>query len=114
MINLNKKYFRSVDNSTNGEVSNLTRFNYYQEGNNVWADYNGGQISRGHLFGIMDDNGNLNMSYHHINNNNEIMTGICRSTVKILPDGRLRFFEQWQWTNADKSKGTSVIEELIS
>ena len=40
------------------------------------------------------------------------MTGLCRSRLEILPDGRYRLHEEWQWTSGDKSRGTSMIEEV--
>jgi hypothetical protein len=40
------------------------------------------------------------------------MTGLCRSRLEILPDGRYRLHEEWQWTSGDKSRGTSVVEEV--
>jgi hypothetical protein len=41
-----------------------------------------------------------------------VLTGKCRSIPEILPDGRLRLREVWQWTSGDFSRGASVIEEL--
>lgn len=35
-------------------------------------------------------------------------------TPEILPDGRIRLHERWQWTNGDGSSGTSIVEELPS
>jgi hypothetical protein len=40
------------------------------------------------------------------------MTGICRSTPEILPDGRIRLHEKWQWTSGDRSSGESIVEEI--
>ena len=52
------------------------------------------------------------MSYHQINKQNEIMTGICFSIPEILSDGKIRLHEKWTWTSGDKSEGYSVIEEI--
>jgi hypothetical protein len=52
------------------------------------------------------------MRYQHLNSGGELMTGKCRSTPDILPDGRLRLRELWQWTSGDFSRGESVIEEV--
>jgi len=110
MINLNNKKFVSIDNTENGEVSGDTVFEYFQEGKIVWADYSGGSIVKGHLVAVMDERGCLDMRYHHINNQNKIMTGICRSKPEILTDGRIRFYEEWQWTTGDTSHGRSIVE----
>jgi hypothetical protein len=52
------------------------------------------------------------VQYEHINTNNEIKTGKCNSTPKILKDGRIELSEKWEWTNGEKSKGESKIIEL--
>jgi hypothetical protein len=38
------------------------------------------------------------------------VTGLCRSRLEILPDGRYRLHSEWQWNRGDKSRGTSVVE----
>jgi len=42
------------------------------------------------------------------------MTGVCRSTPELLPDGRIRLHEKWQWTCGDRASGESIIEEILS
>lgn len=76
------------------------------------SEYSGGKIIKGHLIGIVDDNGNINMRYHQINNKGEIMTGICKSKPEILENNKIRLYESWKWTSGDKSKGQSILEEL--
>lgn len=112
MINLNNKKFTSIENTSNGEVSGESIFNYYQNGNQVWADYSGGSVIKGHLIAIMDTLGNLEMRYHHINKENQIMTGKCNSKPEVLNDGRIRFHETWEWTSGDCSTGESIVEEI--
>ena len=53
------------------------------------------------------------MRYEHINFAGEIRTGLCLSRPEILPDGRIRLHEKWQWTSGDLSSGESIIEEII-
>jgi hypothetical protein len=65
-----------------------------------------------HLIGTVDESGRIYMSYHQINIEGQIMTGLCKSTPEILPDGRIRLYEDWRWTSGDKSKGKSVLEEV--
>ena len=112
MFNFHNKTFRSISNSSNGEVGSETFFYYQQFGNIITATYNGGTIKRGHLIAIIDDNGQLNMRYHHINQNNELMTGTCFSKPELLENGKLRLHEVWQWTSGDNSAGSSIIEEI--
>ncbi len=67
---------------------------------------------QGHLIGLIDENGNIEMRYHQVNINNELMTGICKSIPEILESGKIRLHESWQWTSGDKSKGQSIIEQI--
>jgi hypothetical protein len=112
MINYNNKTFRSVTNTANGDVSTATQFFYKQSANIVTAVYSGGNIVSGHLIAIAAADGKLDMRYHHVNINGEIMTGICFSTPEQLPNGKLRLHENWQWTSGDKTSGSSIIEEV--
>lgn len=112
MINYDGRTFVSVENTSNGEVSSLTRFEYKQEGSILNATYSGGDIVKGLLLGFVREDGSLEFNYTHINKNNEIRSGTCFSTPTILPDGRVRLHEKWKWTDKDQSEGESVVEEL--
>lgn len=105
MIDYNNKVFRPVSNTENGETSNETVFVYKQTGNILTSEYSGGKILKGHLIGLVDESGNINMRYHQVNNKNELMTGICKSRPEILENGKIRLHESWEWTLGDKSKG---------
>ncbi|UNI17051.1 hypothetical protein JDV02_003431 [Purpureocillium takamizusanense] len=54
----------------------------------------------------------LDMRYHHVNREGQLMTGRCVSRPEVLPDGRLRMHETWRWTSGDESSGVSVVEEV--
>ena len=111
-ISYDDRRFRSVANSNTGEVGAETVFNYHQAGDVVWAEYSGGEIVRGMLIAKLLADDSLDMRYQHINRNGDLMTGVCTSTPEILPDGRLRLHETWQWTSGDLSSGESTIEEI--
>ena len=107
----NQKQFKPVSNTENGETSSETIFHYRQTGNIVTANYSGGKIKEGHLIGLVDESGQIDMRYHQVNIMGELMTGKCVSTPEILPNGKIRLHEKWEWTSGDFSKGESVIEE---
>jgi hypothetical protein len=111
MINYNDKIFRPIVNSENGETSNETVFIYKQTGNILTSEYSGGKIIKGHLIGLVDENGKIEMRYHQVNQKGELMTGICKSEPKVLENGKIRLHESWEWTSGDKSKGQSIIQE---
>jgi hypothetical protein len=112
MIDYNYKKFRPFANSENGDTDAETIFEYKQTGNVLTSDYCGGNIVSGHLIGIVDDHGKIDMRYHHINSEGEIMTGICNSTPEILPNGKIRLHEKWRWTSGDCSDGESVLDQI--
>jgi hypothetical protein len=111
MINYNDKVFRPISNTENGETSSETVFVYKQTNDILTCEYSGGKIRTGHLIGLVDDIGRINMRYHQVNDKGELMTGICQSTPEMLPNGKIRLHEEWQWTSGDRSKGHSIIEE---
>lgn len=112
MIHYNGKTFRPVQNTENGETSGETLFKYYQQGNILTSEYSGGKIISGHFIGLVADNGSIDMRYHQVNSKGELMTGICKSVPEVLPKGKIRLHETWQWTSGDGSAGHSVLEEV--
>ena len=111
-MDYDNKIFRPVTTTDNGEVSSDTVFHYRQSDNVVTAEYRGGGVQYGHLIALVDADGCLDMRYHQVNHHGELHTGICRSVPELLPDGRIRLQETWQWTSGDGSRGTSVVEEV--
>lgn len=112
MINYNGKIFRPISNTENGETSSETIFLYKQIGNILTSEYSGGKIKSGHLIGLVDNEGNIEMRYHQVNDKDELMTGICKSIPEMLKNRKIRLHESWEWTSGDKSKGQSIIEEI--
>jgi len=110
-MNYNDKKFRPISNTDNGEISNETLFHYRQIGKILRCEYSGGKIKYGHLIGLVDNAGNIEMRYHQVNDKDELMTGICESKPEILENGKIRLHENWKWTSGDYSEGTSIIEE---
>ncbi len=112
MFNYNNKKFRAVKNTNNGETSPDTVFHYHQEQQIVTSNYSGGKIVTGHLIGLVDQAGNIDMRYHQINSDGKLMTGTCFSKPELMQNGKIRLHETWQWTSGDFSEGTSIIEEF--
>tara|TARA_B110000046_G_scaffold120986_1_gene127604 strand:+ start:908 stop:1273 length:366 start_codon:yes stop_codon:yes gene_type:complete len=111
-MNYNNKKFRPIESSANGETTEDTVFEYIQTGNVITCTYSGEHIVIGHLIGLVDANGNIDMRYHQVNTKGELMTGVCSSKPEIREGGKIRLHEQWQWTSGDKSHGHSILEEF--
>lgn len=112
MYNYNNRVFKSVANSSSGDVNEQTTFQYQQSGNIVTASYSGGNIITGSLIALVNSAGILDMRYQHINLQQQLMTGTCTSTPELLPNGKIRLHEKWQWTCGDRCYGESIIEEI--
>lgn len=106
------KRFCPRANTENGEVNGETIFCYHQRGNELWAEYAGGEIRKGYLIGFVEENGELDFYYQHINTQNQIRVGKCHSIPKTLENGKIELFEEWQWLNGDQSKGSSIVTEI--
>ncbi len=111
-MNYNNKKFKPVSNTDNGESTNETIFEYKQTGNILTSTYKGGQIKQGHLIGLVDKDGKIEMRYHQVNKRGKLMTGICFSTPEIMDNGKIRLYETWEWTSGDKSKGNTILIEI--
>lgn len=111
-MNYNNKRFRPIQNTENGETSSETIFLYQQTDQILTCEYSGGEIVKGHLIGLVADDGTIDMRYHQINKKGQLMTGVCISKPEQLPNGKIRLHETWQWTSGDNSNGHSVLEEF--
>lgn len=112
MINYDNRKFKPAINSDNGEVDEEMVFHYKQTGNIVTSEYSGANIIKGHLIALVGDDGSLDMRYHQVNLKYELMTGTCKSLPEIMPNGKVRLHETWQWTSGDFTEGSSILEEL--
>ncbi len=110
-INYNGKIFTPQSNTENGEVDEETIFYYFQENDLFWAEYNGGDVLKGHIIGTVDENGELDFHYQHLNKNRQIRIGKCHSIPYTLGNGKIALQEKWQWLNGDLSSGESVVVE---
>lgn len=110
-VNYDGRIFKPVQSTENSETSNETIFRYQQHENILTSTYLGGRIKFGHLLGIVNEDGSIDMQYHQVNDRGELMTGTCHSTPEVMANGKLRLHEAWQWTSGDLSTGNSVLEE---
>lgn len=110
-INYDGRVFTTKMNTENGEVDDHTIFTYHQMQDIVWAAYCGGEIIKGFLIGTVADQGELDFTYQHINQNKQVRIGKCHSIPIQLENGKLELHETWQWLNQDESKGSSIVME---
>ncbi|TQJ21470.1 hypothetical protein FBZ33_1694 [Micromonospora sp. A202] len=109
-ISLDGRRFRAVADVVAGEVGTQTVFAYHERAGEVWAEYAGGSIRRGHLVGTRTGN-RLDFRYVQLNTDGQTSSGRCVSEVSVLPDGRVRLHETWSWESRP-GNGSSMVEEV--
>ena len=113
-INYHNRTFAGISNTPNGQVSGDTLFAYRQNGDMLLASYSGGSIKTGQMTGRVNDDNSLYFVYQHIDTAGRLMSGFCHSTPEVLPDGRIRLHERWEWTHGGEGRGESIVEETAA
>ncbi|MGQ0286814.1 n-acetylglutamate synthase [Pasteurellaceae bacterium 22721_9_1] len=111
-MDLNDRTFSSISNSESGEVNGNTFFYYHQDNRLIWAEYEGGEIIKGFLIGKFIAENKIAFTYQHVNQSLENRLGKCVSQIEVLPNGKLRLHENWQWLDGEQKAGQSIIEEI--
>lgn len=112
-IDYNQRKFRIVKTSGLGELDQSQVFVYRQVGEILSCSYNGTQVRSGHLLGTVNSqDGSLIFSYHQINHQGELSSGICKSKPEMMDSGKIRLHEQWEWLSGKRGKGESILEEV--
>ncbi|MDH6216416.1 hypothetical protein [Streptomyces pseudovenezuelae] len=93
-----------------GQVGTRTRFAYHEKDGEIWAEYAGGDVVRGHLVGTRSGD-RLDFRYVQLRADGTTASGHCVSAVVELADGSVRLEETWEWESGAGS-GTSVVEQV--
>lgn len=114
MIHYGDRLFHAVSTKGNGDVGTNTVFRYEQRDAVLMGTYSGGKVDYGSLVGTVRDDGTLTFLYHHITKSGALRSGKCESRPEVLPSGKIRLHETWEWTSGMGvgGRGTSVIEEI--
>lgn len=107
---LDGRRFADQTGHHDGDVSGDTVFSYREADGEVWADYAGGVIRRGALIGRRAGD-RLDFRYVHLTVDGATASGRCQTVIALLPDGRIRLDETWEWESKG-GHGTSTLEEL--
>ncbi|HZX37249.1 MAG TPA: hypothetical protein VFF37_02735, partial [Streptomyces sp.] len=76
-----------------GQVGTRTRFTYHERDGRIWAEYEGGDVVRGHLVGTREGD-RLDFRYVQLKTDGRTASGHCVSTVVELEGRPLRRAEQ--------------------
>ena len=108
MIDYEGRRFRKVGASETDAPTAL----YRQDGDLVWAEFAGGDVRRGSLAGVRDAEDRVAFAYTMVLAGGEIIAGRSVNTPQTLPDGRIRFHEEWERFGEHADRGVSYIEEV--
>lgn len=91
-----------------GDVGIGTEFEYHEEGDLVWARYQGGAVRLGYLVGTRAGDV-LQFRYTHVTIEGQAASGRCES--RVVSDGdRLRLEESWTWESKPGSGVSTLVE----
>lgn len=110
-LQYDRRVFTAASNTANGDVKPGLEFHYHEEGDLVWAFYEGAGVELGMLVAVKDQHGRLRMAYQHLADTDQVRAGTCFSYPEILADGYLRMHEYWRWSSGDGSAGESQLRE---
>ena len=111
-VNFNNRKFIPFENSDHGTVTDKTVFEYAQEGDLVTANYSGETVISGKIIAKQLKNGDLEMLYHCLTDENELKAGKAYARVSVLENDRVRMDLNWQWLTGDGASGKSVYLEV--
>lgn len=111
MINYDGRKFRPVGTDPAEERRVAV---YRQDGDLIWGEFTGGKARRGSLAGCCAADGTLDFAYCMVLESGEVISGHCRSTPRVLSDGRIRLDEVWERYGQHASNGVSYLEEIPS
>ncbi|HEV2450672.1 MAG TPA: hypothetical protein VGS62_01940 [Streptosporangiaceae bacterium] len=109
MFDYNGRAFRP-----GGEEPGGTQARYHQDGDLVWGEFAGGHVRRGSLTGTCSPDGVIVFAYSMVLDSGEVISGRCRSTPRLLEDGRIRLSEEWERYTPGYDSGVSCLEEILA
>jgi hypothetical protein len=111
-LNLDGRHFAMVS-STASEVDphDPTRFAYHEADGLIWGSYDGDTVLIGRFAGTRRQD-QIELGYVHVGKDSrEPVTGLSSSRIEVLPDGRLRLDEHFQF-EGDDTPHVSICEEV--
>jgi hypothetical protein len=111
-LNLDGRRFALIS-STASEVDPdaPTLFVYHEADGLIWGSYDGDTVLLGRFAGTRRHD-EVELGYVHVGKKSrETVTGLSGSRIEVLPDGRLRLVERFQF-EGDDTRHVSICEEF--
>ncbi len=108
--NFHKKQFKVIKNDgDDAEVTTETIFHFFQNGELIYAEYKGGKVKYGEIFGLIEKD-TIHFYYSQININGGKNKGSSIDEIKILENKKLQLTDVWKWKNKN-GHGLCIMEE---
>ncbi len=110
-VSLDDRWFVATENQYG--VSNAdTVFHYRMAGHVILGSYRGGRVREGQLVGKATSEDTIELLYHCITTDAELLAGQARGRVSTNQAGRVELDFDWSWLTGDQSGGRSHYLEL--
>jgi len=107
----NDKKFTVIKNEgQDAEVNRDTIFHFYQQNGILYAEYTGGNIKYGEMFGAIE-NDRVTFYYKQENMAGLSKKGTSEAKIIKLPENKIRLIDEWKWSSQE-GKGSCVLEEV--
>ncbi|MEE3636503.1 hypothetical protein UIA24_19955 [Pseudomonas sp. AL 58] len=110
---LNNRRF-TVAGNAHGLSGAGTVFHYHVEEDSIWGTYQGGRIRIGHQVGRVIGPDTIELLYHCLTTDGEILAGWSRGTVGVDHAGRTTLMFVWGWLSGATGGGESSYVELAA
>jgi GNAT superfamily N-acetyltransferase len=109
--NFHKKQFKVIINDgVDVEVTTETVFHFYQNKTLIYAEYKGGKVKYGEIFGLIE-NDTVLFYYSQTNVEGGKNQGSSTDEIKVLESGKLQLIDRWEWKNKS-GQGLCIMEEM--
>ncbi|MEE3935080.1 hypothetical protein V2I68_05895 [Pseudomonas viridiflava] len=109
---LNNRRF-TVAGNTHGLSGDGTVFHYHVEGDAIWGTYQGGRIRMGNQVGRVTGTDTIELLYHCLTMDGQILAGWSRGKVGIDSAGNTTLSFVWGWLSGASGGGESSYVELV-
>ncbi|CAI8857094.1 hypothetical protein [Pseudomonas sp. IT-P218] len=104
----------TVAGNTHGLSGAGTVFHYQVEGDAISGTYQGGKIRMGHQVGRVTGPDTIELLFHCLTTEGEILSGWSRGTVGVDHTGRTTLSFVWGWLSGATGGGESSYVELAA
>ena len=99
-----------IKTAGNGIVNELTIFTFSQKDNFISATYSGGQILKGYLVGILNQN-KLSFSYCQLQTNGRMDNGQSECDI-LIEHEKIKLIENFTRGSKNGEMGINIFQEL--